>query len=433
MEEYSPIESDLDVPTSPRQHFLSLDSGKDVDLIKTADENAIEKLLQALHDVDYTIKQKLEVVENLDITVQIVSFKIFEATHEFKKKIGLVKDERNRLLSSIENRSELSLILNDLDRKITELEKQLDEKIRTFNTEKIGLQEQAEAIIFQLDEDISLMQQKFEELKSELSFGKSNLYRVQIEAMNQKYTPSVEKYEENLHYYERLQLTGWRVEQSEVKLSELLEEQGLKFTPSGRLLTRTGSLLTFQEAQDKGYFKEVKVSLDKVFQFFKDRDKLRLPDRLPTPDADFSEICSTVESKMSSQDVKYLKQYVGKPLTLALAEITAKMPRDPIHYLGHYLFKYRYNQELEEVQKREIEELTQERKRLAQEKWKKFVEEEARNAVIEMILRAEQLAYENELKRIEEEQMLAQEEEEGGEEENAQMAELLEEARDKFE
>lgn len=75
---------------------------------------------------------------------------------------------------------------------------------------------------------------------------------------------------------------------------------------------------------------------------------------------------------MSSEDVKYLKQHVGKPLTLALAEITAKMPKDPIHYLGHYLFKYRYNQELEEIQKREIEELTEERKRLAKERWVHF-------------------------------------------------------------
>lgn len=72
---------------------------------------------------------------------------------------------------------------------------------------------------------------------------------------------------------------------------------------------------------------------------------------------------------MSTEDVKYLKQYLGKPLTLALAEITAKQPKDPIHYLGHYLFKYHYNQEIEEIEKKEIEELTAERKRLAQERW----------------------------------------------------------------
>jgi hypothetical protein len=62
---------------------------------------------------------------------------------------------------------------------------------------------------------------------------------------------------------------------------------------------------------------------------------------------------------------------------------------------------------------------------------KKFVEEEARNAVLDMILRAEQIAYENELKRIEQEQMLAEEEEEGAE--NQYASDLIEEARDKFE
>lgn len=72
---------------------------------------------------------------------------------------------------------------------------------------------------------------------------------------------------------------------------------------------------------------------------------------------------------MSSEEVHYLKQTVGKALTLALAEITAKQPRDPIHYLGHYLFKYRYNQEIEEVEKKEVGELTRERKRVAHEKW----------------------------------------------------------------
>ncbi|CAH1365515.1 unnamed protein product [Tenebrio molitor] len=341
-----------------------------------------------------------------------------------------MKDERNRLLVSIENRSELSLILHDLDQKILELEKELDSKIN--KNLKQELQQQAELIIFQLDEDIAIMHARLKDLKDELEVKKGTMYRVQMVIINEKYAPILEELEKHLLNYEKLQLTGWRVEQSEVKLSEILEEQGLKFTPSGALLTRTGSLITFQEAQEKGYFKEISVSLDKIFEFFKERDRQRERlEQVAIPDsAGYSE-GSTIESKMSSEDVKYLKQYVGKPLTLALAEITAKQPRDPIHYLGHYLFKYRYNQELEEVQKQEIDELTQERKLLAQERWKKFVEEEARNAVLDMILRAEQIAYENELKRIEQEQMLAEEEEEGAE--NQYASDLIEEARDKFE
>lgn len=73
-------------------------------------------------------------------------------------------------------------------------------------------------------------------------------------------------------------------------------------------------------------------------------------------------------SRMGSEDVHYLKTVLGKPLTLALAEITAKQPRDPIHYLGHWLMKYRYNQELSVKQQQEMQELIGERDRLEREK-----------------------------------------------------------------
>lgn len=97
----------------------------------------VEKLLSSLREIDKVVETKVQIIESLDITIQIVSYKIYEATHEFKVKIGEMKDERNRLLVSIENRSELSLILHDLDQKILELEKELDSKIKSYNQEKI--------------------------------------------------------------------------------------------------------------------------------------------------------------------------------------------------------------------------------------------------------------------------------------------------------
>lgn len=72
---------------------------------------------------------------------------------------------------------------------------------------------------------------------------------------------------------------------------------------------------------------------------------------------------------MSSDDVNYLKECLGKPLTLALAEITTLQPRDPIHYLGHWLFKYRYNQQIEDVNLREFESLQQQRNEIAKQMW----------------------------------------------------------------
>jgi len=81
---------------------------------------------------------------------------------------------------------------------------------------------------------------------------------------------------------------------------------------------------------------------------------------------------ASTESRMTSDDIHYLKTVLGKPLTLALAEITAKQPRDPIHYLGHWLFKYRYNQETDDSRKQDIQELVNERDRLERAKLVSF-------------------------------------------------------------
>ncbi|KAJ3649816.1 hypothetical protein Zmor_021536 [Zophobas morio] len=395
-------------------HRPSLDSVFDISPMKKTNEILVEKMLQGLSEIDFSIQRKTEALENLDVTIQIVNYKIGEATQEFKTKIGEMQNQRSRLLSSIDNKSELSLIINDLDKKISDLEKELDYKSKSFRQEKIAFQQQAEALMFQLDEDAELMEDRLKDLKAELDVQMGTLYRAHVVLINQKFTPMIEQLEQHLLYYQKLKQTEWKVEHTDMKLTEILQDKGIEVTPSGKLLTRTGSVMTFGEAQEKGYFKEVSISLDKILQFFKEREQQQQAiDQIGPPDVSISSEASTTESKMSTEDVKYLKQYVGKPLTLALAEITAKQPRDPIHYLGHYLFKYRYNQELEEVRKREIDELTEERKVLAEERWKRFVEEEARNAVMDMIIRAENIALQNELKRIEEQQLRALEEEEG--------------------
>lgn len=70
---------------------------------------------------------------------------------------------------------------------------------------------------------------------------------------------------------------------------------------------------------------------------------------------------------MSSVDVSYLKREFGKALSLGLAEVVQIQPFDPIHYLAHWLFKYRFNQEIEIVKQRELEELLAERNRIEAE------------------------------------------------------------------
>lgn len=95
--------------------------------------------------------------------------------------------------------------------------------------------------------------------------------------------------------------------------------------------------------------------------------------------------------RLSDQDVNYLKITVGKPLTLALAEICVKQPRDPIHYLGHWLFKYRYNQEIDDIKKKEVEELIAERERIRLETWVTIQNRSLRNVNLSLFYSIQKL------------------------------------------
>ncbi|CAG9817231.1 unnamed protein product [Phaedon cochleariae] len=180
------------------------------------------------------------------------------------------------------------------------------------------------------------------------------------------------------------------------------------------MATKSSQELSHHEALDQDL-------LNNMHHIFSSVKLIDTPEQDSTSLSESRSSRSSDRSKMSSEDVAYLKENLGTPLTLALAEISAVQPRDPIHYLGHWLFKYRYNEEVRDVQRIEVEQLTEARDKLAKEKWHAFVEKEAKAAVFDMIARAEEEALENELLRIEKE--LADQEEE----------DLDYEARDKFE
>nr|CAD7441511.1 unnamed protein product [Timema bartmani] len=70
------------------------------------------------------------------------------------------------------------------------------------------------------------------------------------------------------------------------------------------------------------------------------------------------------EDSNISLDSEYLKKNLGVPLSLALAEVVMKCPTDPIPYLAHWLFKWRWNQEHKQDQEDRVKELTAERTKL---------------------------------------------------------------------
>ena len=54
----------------------------------------------------------------------------------------------------------------------------------------------------------------------------------------------------------------------------------------------------------------------------------------------------TLSNVGTYKEIEYLKKTLGPVLVSALSEICVKRPADPIEYLGHWLLRWRYNEEL---------------------------------------------------------------------------------------
>nr|CAD7419447.1 unnamed protein product [Timema poppensis] len=128
------------------------------------------------------------------------------------------------------------------------------------------------------------------------------------------------------------------------------------------------------------------------------------------------------ENSNKSLDSEYLKKNLGVPLSLALAEVAMKCPTDPIHYLAHWLFKWRWNQEHKQDQEDRVKELTAERTKLENQLKQAKEREDAQLAATSAIETATQEA-EKILNKNDQEDITEPE----GEEED-----LQDEARDAF-
>ncbi|XP_018333555.1 uncharacterized protein LOC108742744 [Agrilus planipennis] len=127
---------------------------------------------------------------------------------------------------------------------------------------------------------------------------------------------------------------------------------------------------------------------------------------------EYEEICEEISEQISSEEeisdipktteeVYYLKEIFGKPLTMALTEIMIRQPRDPVQYLAHWLMKYRYNRFCSGiVDENQVDLIMLEREADMRAKLLRLLEDEARTAIYAAIEKAEEIGSENVRQRL---------------------------------
>ncbi|XP_072389972.1 uncharacterized protein [Diabrotica undecimpunctata] len=375
-----------------------LDIPQDISLIQNKCDNICNDLKQLRNNME----ERLILVNKTDFIMNILNYKLYEVQYDFSTRIKKLKDIKKQLENTeitSGNESKIALNFVENDKEITECEQSHEQQHKSVRQQMLEAQECYEKSANVLDDCLEVLKKNFTNLILLLEAHKRLTGNSNLEE-----TIELDELKEMLDGCTLLASTGWRTPAQD--LTDFTESQKLIFTEEGLLVTHAGREVTYDEAVEIKLLDNLKL----VDLFQRRKPKEEAGDVRSVQGSE--ESTESTASRMSSQDVSYLKEHLGTPLTLALAEITAIQPRDPIHYLGHWLFKYRYNEEVATIKQIEISQLTEERERLAKIRWHKILEEEAKTAVMEMIVKAEDEAIRKELLRIEREIQEAEEHEE---------------------
>lgn len=403
----------------------------------------LDKGFHSFEDIQDAIEEKLKLVAKVDKIMTLLSYRAYKIRCDFCDHIDELQEKQDDIkrgqgkLGSQSQATALIQVNEDLVNTADDFETE-HEKIKQQSLEA---QKFYESYVEVLDEYLNLMRKHYGDLEEllevEKQYGGKTAELVDLDELSQ-----------TIQNYEDLQAKRWKrssTDEGPVR-GRAADARRYKFSVAGLMITDSGRTIGYKEALEKGLLKNInlfhmddkdaskiitaKVSLkvtpeglmsenayagvggsksgvggkaDKEKDGGKYKQKGKGSDKKKDGETD-----EDTDSVLQSQDVAYLKEYLGTPLTLALAEITAVQPKDPIHYLAHWLFKFRYNQETADAQRIELDQLKEERERIAQDKWQKFIEKEARAAVIDMIVRAEEEAIENEQQAMAPQQFEAQ-------------------------
>lgn len=393
---------------SERKNTTRMSNQFQVPTTQSAIHNKIELTYTDLIEDKRHIEKMIKLAVTAEELVNLINYRAYELRYDFYKKIDSLDDKLNTLRrDSYYKANEIvnPYAIINMENENQRLAQQFERNDRKIKDALMNAQRYHEHCIDDLDTTLKEMKWRFDNLKM--------LLEASVVGQGQKALEDqlVMDLEYVIDRFIQMQTKDWH---SVIKRREKFEHQGKKvnLTNRGLLETSSGQTLTYKEVRDNDLLKGADI--------FNTTEEVTSSSASSTPSK------TSLNERHSCDESEYIKNSLGTPLTLALAEIAAVQPKDPIHYLGHWLFKYRYNQEASERQINEMQLLNLERTRIAEERWRRMVDEEVREVIMQMITRMEEEAFQRELSEIERIRKETDVEEEMIDKD------LEEEARDKF-
>ncbi|KAF5280427.1 hypothetical protein FQR65_LT03236 [Abscondita terminalis] len=215
-----------------------------------------DSLIADLENKVQNLYKKLSTLQQLDLLIDVISYKIFETQHHYKMEKDEYSSTKETLLANVESN-------DDNDQQIAELEKKIVD-LTNANQESLSiLEHQKHEVQKEYAMKASLMDSDFEELKTQHNTVLSQLETLVLSSDTRDAGTKLEKlqnmYENYIIPFDRLQTNHWKDLDSQEMIAASLEDRGLRVTPSNRFLTSSGKILTVAEVKDLGLLDELSL------------------------------------------------------------------------------------------------------------------------------------------------------------------------------
>ncbi|CAG9761680.1 unnamed protein product [Ceutorhynchus assimilis] len=361
----------------------NIQSGEEVSL-----QNPLEALIQELYHLKKSLDIQVGIVEKTELIKNILKYKLYEIRFEYRKEIERLQKRRESLVSKLPKAGSivLTLKIKDTDDNIANLEETHLKNVDFMREQKVQAEKAYGQAVLAMDHNLAKLIKGYNIFSSLIEAEKSSLSHHEAQLLASKFSDEFAVFKAAIERFTELQTTGWKIVYQEEKIVDMLQERGLKVLLTGELVTDDGHQITFRQARDSKLFDNIGPIFLKVIRNHLNEE--------PGSDEDSSSSRSTLSRQSSSAeriprvfstDITFLRDRLGKPLTLALHEVVTIQPSEPIHYLSHWLFKYRYNSQIENPNSEQYEYLNNKRNQLIEEKSKKRTTDEVMATILEMV------------------------------------------------
>ncbi|CAH0550745.1 unnamed protein product [Brassicogethes aeneus] len=185
-------------------------------------QDKFTQISQQIEERKKFINNRLEVISKLDLIINILKYKIYEVRYECRKNLDMLHIRKQKLRNACFKdltEMQVAMELEEIDNQMKEEQRNVEIQLESLKEQKIEIQLEYESIINTMDIDMEQILELYNNLLGTVEEEKMEADPIDIEVIEEKSRPTIDEFKKDIDYFNEIKLSGWRISNSEEKLS----------------------------------------------------------------------------------------------------------------------------------------------------------------------------------------------------------------------